>query len=66
MMQSFFEVLVIGAMAATAIVLFLGLATMVRKSSQSGNLSNRLMMFRVLFQAIAIGLFVLVMWLARR
>lgn len=65
-MQDFLQILVVVAMAVTAIILVAGIFSLVRRGPDSGNLSNRLMRCRVIFQAIAIALFVLVMWLARR
>lgn len=52
------------AMAAVAIVLFLGLRNMLRNGD--GNTSNKLMRLRILFQFIAVLLMVGALYFVRR
>ncbi len=54
------------AMAAVLVILTLGVANMARGGQSSGHVSNKLMQYRVIFQAIAILLFGAVMFLLRR
>ena len=55
-MQTALTILLITAMAGTLVVLALGVVQMVRGDS-NGKLSNTLMQYRVLFQGLAIALF---------
>lgn len=62
-MSGFLTILAIVAMAATALVLCLGLANLMRGGP--GNTSQKLMRMRILFQAIAVVILVAVLMLAR-
>ncbi|NCY23821.1 MAG: twin transmembrane helix small protein [Alphaproteobacteria bacterium] len=55
-MQTALTILLITAMAGTLVVLALGVVQMVRGDS-NGKRSNTLMQYRVLFQGLAIALF---------
>jgi hypothetical protein len=63
-MERFLPVLIVVAMLTVLGVLGLGLLSMVR--GDSGRRSNKLMQLRVLFQGVALLLFVLFMFLFRR
>lgn len=63
-MERFLYVLLVLAMLTVLGVLGLGLLSMAR--GDSGRRSNKLMQLRVLFQGVALLLFVLFMWLFRR
>lgn len=65
-MQAFLMVLIILAAAATAYVLFRGIATMARGRDITGQRSNQLMTMRVTFQAITILLVIILFFLAGR
>ena len=60
-MGGFTTVLAIAFMVATALVLMRGLWNLLKGGS--GNLSNKLMQMRIAFQAIAVGLIMLTLWL---
>ena len=62
-MRGFFTVLLFLAMAATLGVLFAGLIGLARGSDPAR--SNRLMRWRIIFQAIALLLFMLLLSLLR-
>jgi hypothetical protein len=55
-------ILLFVALGLTALVLFTGLFSMVRGGEFSKKYGNRLMRLRVLFQAIAIVIFVIVLY----
>ncbi|MCA1367989.1 MULTISPECIES: twin transmembrane helix small protein [Ensifer] len=59
-MPSFLTGLTLIAMGLVAIVLVRGLLNMARRGS--GNTSNKLMQARILFQAIALVLIMLTLW----
>ena len=52
-------------MVAAAVVLVIGVIAMAVNGKLNKNHSNKLMRLRVLFQAIAILVFVIIVWLAR-
>ena len=52
-------------MAATLAVVVVGVIAMAVNGKLNKNHSNKLMRLRVLFQAIAIFVFVVIVWLAR-
>ena len=52
-------------MAATLAVVVIGVIAMAVNGKLNKNHSNKLMRLRVLFQAIAIFVFVVIVWLAR-
>ena len=52
-------------MAATLAVVIIGVIAMAINGKLNKNHSNKLMRLRVLFQAIAIFVFVIIVWLAR-
>lgn len=58
-MGNLFFVLMIGAMAAVAGVLVIGLVSMVRGGAFNARNANRLMQARIYLQAAALGLFAL-------
>lgn len=60
-MSGFTTVLALAFMVATALVLMRGLWNLLKGGS--GNLSNKLMQMRIAFQAIAVGLIMLTLWL---
>jgi hypothetical protein len=60
-MPSFLTGLTLIAMGLVAIVLVRGLLNMARRGS--GNTSNKLMQARILFQAIALVLIMLTLWI---
>lgn len=64
-MNTIFVVLIGLAMFATLGVLLFGLVTMARGGPGSGQRSNKFMRYRVILQAVAIGLFALLMMLTR-
>ncbi|HAY06891.1 MAG TPA: twin transmembrane helix small protein [Hyphomonas sp.] len=59
-MQSLLTIGFYVALAGVAVVLFLGLANLVRKDDKQVSRSNQLMRMRVILQAVAIGLLVLI------
>jgi len=52
-------------MAATLVIVVIGVVAMAVNGKLNKNHSNKLMRLRVLFQAIAILVFVILVWLAR-
>ena len=52
-------------MAATLAVVVIGVIAMAANGKLNKNHSNKLMRLRVLFQAIAVLVFVIIVWLAR-
>jgi hypothetical protein len=62
--MDFSKLLVIVAIGAVAVVLFMGLWNMMKGGSPSR--AQNLMRWRVLLQAIAIGVILLVLWIAGR
>lgn len=64
-MSLFIFLLALVAMAAVAVVLGGGLYTLFRGGEVSRTWSNKLMRLRILFQAIAIVLLVLFVWIAQ-
>ncbi|MBM3533473.1 MAG: twin transmembrane helix small protein [Alphaproteobacteria bacterium] len=64
-MNTFFVVLIAIAMVATLGALLFGVATMARGGEGAAQRSNKFMRYRVLLQAVAIGLFALLMLLTR-
>ncbi|MEQ8657025.1 MAG: twin transmembrane helix small protein [Hyphomicrobiales bacterium] len=63
-MSTFLQILSFLALGAVAVVLFLGLANMMRGGSS--NRSQQLMRWRVILQGIAIVVVMIVAWLASR
>lgn len=63
-MSTFLQILSFLALAAVAVVLFLGLANLMRGGSS--NRSQQLMRWRVILQAIAIVVVMIVAWFASR
>ncbi|OSQ49192.1 twin transmembrane helix small protein [Thalassospira alkalitolerans] len=61
-MAAFLQIGVLVAMAAVAVILVLGIITMAR--GKSAKTSNKLMQFRVLAQAIALLLLVILSFMA--
>ena len=59
------QIVLVLFMAATLAVVVIGVIAMAVNGKLNKNHSNKLMRLRVLFQAIAIFVFVLVVWLAR-
>ena len=57
--------LLVIAMAATVAVLATGVIGMGRSGPKAGSRSNKLMQARIVFQAVAILLFMLVLWYSR-
>ncbi|MBL8692183.1 MAG: twin transmembrane helix small protein [Rhodospirillaceae bacterium] len=64
-MNTFFVILIAIAMVATLGALLFGVVTMARGGEGSAQRSNKFMRYRVLLQAVAIGLFALLMLLTR-
>ncbi len=64
-MNTFFVVLIAVAMVATLGALLFGVVTMARGGEGAAQRSNKFMRYRVLLQAVAIGLFALLMLLTR-
>jgi hypothetical protein len=58
-------ILMFVAMGATVLVLFLGLFSMIRGGEFNRKYSNKLMRLRVLFQAIAIAIFAMIIYFTR-
>ena len=63
-MSLFTQILVAAALIAVAVVLFLGLANMMRGGS--ANRSQQLMRWRVVLQGLAIVVVIVVAWAASR
>ena len=59
------QIVLVLFMAATLTVVVIGVIAMAVNGKLNKNHSNKLMRLRVLFQAIAIFVFVLIVWLAR-
>jgi len=57
------KLLLIAAMAATLIALIMGLLTMFKSGHQADQRSNKMMRLRILFQALAILIFSLLLFL---
>jgi len=58
-------ILMFVAMGATVLVLFVGLFSMIRGGEFNRKYSNKLMRLRVLFQAIAIAIFAMLIYFTR-
>ena len=63
--MSTMQIVLVLFMAATLAVVVSGVIAMAVNGKLNKNHSNKLMRLRVLFQAIAIFVFVLIVWLAR-
>ena len=63
--MSTMQIVLVLFMAATLAVVVIGVIAMAINGKLNKNHSNKLMRLRVLFQAIAIFVFVLIVWLAR-
>ena len=59
------QIILVLLMAATLAVVVIGVIAMAVNGKLNKNHSNKLMRLRVLFQAIAIFVFVVIIWLAR-
>ena len=59
------QIVLVLFMAATLAVVVIGVIAMAVNGKLNKNHSNKLMRLRVLFQALAIFVFVLIVWLAR-
>ena len=59
------QIILVLFMAATLAVVVVGVIAMAVNGKLNKNHSNKLMRLRVLFQAIAIFVFVVIVWLAR-
>ena len=59
------QIILVLFMAATLGIVIFGVITMAINGKINKNHSNKLMRLRVLFQAIAILVFVIIVWLAR-
>ena len=59
------QIVLVLFMVATLAVVVIGVIAMAVNGKLNKNHSNKLMRLRVLFQAIAIFVFVLIVWLAR-
>ena len=63
--MSTMQIILVLLMAATLAVVVIGVIAMAVNGKLNRNHSNKLMRLRVLFQAIAILVFVIMIWLAR-
>ena len=63
--MSTMQIILVLFMAATLAIVFVGVIAMAVNGKLNKNHSNKLMRLRVLFQAIAIFVFVIIIWLAR-
>ena len=63
--MSAMQIVLVLFMAATLAVVVIGVIAMAVNGKLNKNHSNKLMRLRVLFQAIAIFVFVVIVWLAR-
>ncbi len=63
--MSTMQIILVLLMAATLAVVVIGVIAMAVNGKLNKNHSNKLMRLRVLFQAIAILVFVVIIWLAR-
>ena len=59
------QIVLVLFMAATLAVVVIGVIAMAVNGKLNKNHSNKLMRLRVLFQALAIFVFVVIVWLAR-
>ena len=59
------QIILVLFMAATLAIVVIGVIAMAVNGKINKNHSNKLMRLRVLFQAIAIFVFVIIVWLAR-
>ena len=59
------QIILVLFMIATLVVVAVGVIAMALNGKLNKNHSNKLMRLRVLFQAVAILVFVLLIWLAR-
>ena len=59
------QIILVLFMAATLVIVVIGVVAMAVNGKLNKNHSNKLMRLRVLFQAIAILIFVIMIWLAR-
>ena len=59
------QIILVLFMAATLVVVVIGVVAMAINGKLNKNHSNKLMRLRVLFQAIALLVFVIIIWLAR-
>ena len=59
------QIILVLFMAATLAIIVIGVVAMAVNGKLNKNHSNKLMRLRVLFQAIAIFVFVIIVWLAR-
>ena len=63
--MSALQIILVLFMAATLVVVVIGVIAMAINGKLNKNHSNKLMRLRVLFQAIAVLVFVIIIWLAR-
>ena len=63
--MSTMQIILVLFMTATLVVVVVGVIAMAVNGKLNKNHSNKLMRLRVLFQAIAIFAFVVIVWLAR-
>ena len=63
--MSTIQIILVMFMIATFAVVVIGVIAMAVNGKLNKNHSNKLMRLRVLFQAIAIVVFVIIVWLAR-
>ena len=63
--MSTMQIILVLFMAATLAVVVIGVIAMAVNGKLNKNHSNKLMRLRVLFQAIAVLVFVVIIWLAR-
>ena len=59
------QIILVLFMVATLALVVIGVITMAVNGKLNKNHSNKLMRIRVLFQAVAILIFVIIIWLAR-
>ena len=59
------QIILVIFMVATLAIVVVGVIAMAVNGKLNKNHSNRLMRLRVLFQAIAVLIFVIIIWLAR-
>ena len=59
------QIILVLFMASTLAVVVIGVVAMAINGKLNKNHSNKLMRLRVLFQAIAVLVFVIIIWLAR-
>ena len=64
-LMSSMQIILVLFMAATLAIVVIGVIAMAINGKLNKNHSNKLMRLRVLFQAIAILVFVIIVWLAR-